>query len=187
MKRQLLILVGCLLLFGLSAQAQTEKTEYHNPKKAAILSAIIPGAGQIYNGKWWKTPIVYAGLGTAVYSIHFSTKNYKLYRDAYILRTDGDPNTVDQFDPSNPSTPINQQFTEGNLRTLIEYYQRNRDLSYIATAAVYLLQIVDANVDAHLYNFDVSDDLSLKFEPAIFDLEPYRNSFAGLRINISLK
>ncbi len=151
------------LLFCLNLFAQESE---HSPKKATLLSAFLPGAGQIYNKKYWKLPIVYGALGASVYALQENQSQYSLYRQAYLDRVDGDPNTVDPFDPNNP-TVGNPSYTESNLLTLIDFYQKNRDLSYIAFAGVWVLQIIDANVDAHLYEFDVSDDLTLSWNPVL--------------------
>lgn len=162
-----------------------EAPEPHDPRKATILSAVLPGAGQIYNGKWWKAPIVYGGLAVSVYAIIENSARYNTYKEAIVLRTDDDPNTVDDFDPDSPNTPINERYTVDNLKTLLDYYQRNRDLSYVAVVAVYLLQIIDANVDGHLYNFDVSDDLSMRLEPSLFNFQPMTPSYPGVKVKFS--
>ncbi|MBL4585467.1 MAG: hypothetical protein JKX84_00200 [Flavobacteriales bacterium] len=130
----------------------------HSPLKASIMSAVLPGPGQIYNGKWWKVPIVYGAIGGLVYSSVFNNIKCATYRNAYLIRIDDDPNTVDQFVG---------EFTDSNLRDLKDKFQRQRDLSLVLTGVFYLLNIVDASVDGHLKNFDVSDDLTLNIEPSI--------------------
>ena len=130
----------------------------HSPLKASIMSAVLPGLGQIYNGKWWKVPIVYGAIGGLVYSSVFNNIKCATYRNAYLIRIDDDPNTVDQFVG---------EFTDSNLRDLKDKFQRQRDLSLVLTGVFYLLNIVDASVDGHLKNFDVSDDLTLNIEPSI--------------------
>jgi len=129
----------------------------HYPEKAAFYSALLPGAGQWYNRKYWKVPIVYAGLGASIAFIIDNTKQLNIYRDAYILRTDGDPTTVDTF-------PL---YHDKHLIDFRDFYKRNLDVSYIALGAIYILNIIDAIVDAHLYGFDISDDLSLKWRPQL--------------------
>ncbi len=128
-----------------------------NPKKATILSAILPGAGQIYNGKPWKVPIIYAGFAGMAYLIKFNNENYHKYNDALIARNDGDSSTVD--------TEFQDKYTDENLATLQDYYRSNRDLSIIVTSMIYVLNIIDAHVDAHLYTFNVNDNLSIRVEP----------------------
>ncbi|GAB4133080.1 MAG: hypothetical protein Fur0041_05010 [Bacteroidia bacterium] len=136
----------------------TKKPAVHSPKKAVIMSACLPGLGQVYNKKWWKVPIIYAGFGALGYGFYFNHREFKIYRDALRLRYDDDPLTTDQF----------AQYSDDNLVTLKNYYQRFRDLSVIGMAALYTLNIVDAAVDAHLLTFDISDDLSLHVAPALF-------------------
>ncbi len=130
----------------------------HSPRKASLLSAILPGAGQVYNRKYWKVPIVIGGLGASYYFIRENNNQYQRYRDAYIAITDGDPNTVDEF---------NGQFSSQSVLNVADTYRRWRDLSYIAIGAVYILNIVDASVDAHFVRFDVGQDLSLELAPSL--------------------
>lgn len=127
-----------------------------------MYSAILPGSGQIYNEKYWKAPLIYAAMGTTLYLANWNQKEYLHYRNAYEYRTDGDATTIDDYDGI---------YTENNLITIKNYHQKNRDLAYIITAGIYLLNIVDASVDAHLFNFNVNDDLSFKLEPKILRLQ----------------
>jgi hypothetical protein len=119
------------------------------PSKAAFYSAILPGMGQAYNKKYWKIPIVYAAIGTGIYSYAWNNKKYNQYRDAYKNRLAGLPDDLDFLD--------NDRLIRGQ-----KFYQRNRDLSTLVTVGLYILNIVDANVDAHLMQFNVNDDLSVK-------------------------
>jgi len=139
-----------------------QETE-HSPRRAAILSAILPGTGQAYNRKYWKMPIVYAAGFTGGYLISSNHKEWKTYRQAYIFRTDEDPDTMDDF----------PNYTAQQLRVFRDYYRRNMELSVVLSAAVYILQILDATVDAHLFDFDVSNNLALRLEPFV------RPSFTG--------
>ncbi len=145
------------------------------------MSAILPGLGQAYNKKYWKMPIVYAALGGSIYGISFNNSKYQLYKNAYLLRIDGDPNTVDDFDPSAGGAEV---YTEGQLRTLQDYYRNNRDLSVIVTAVVYAVNILDAYVDAHLFYFDVSDDLSARWMPQKIYDPSQRKSYPGLQLTL---
>lgn len=130
----------------------------HSPRRAAIYSAIIPGAGQIYNRKYWKAPIVWAGIGISYTFIRDNSREYKRYREAYLALVDDDPATTDEF---------NGQYSPTQVRAVMETYQRWRDISYIAIAGVYILNIIDASVDAHFVRFDVSPDLSLRLGPSL--------------------
>ena len=150
------------------AQQQTPDSaaKIHSPSKAVLYSAILPGAGQVYNKKYWKVPVIYAGIGALIYAIDFNQKNYSTFKDAYIKRTDGDSTTTDNY----------PRYTDDNLKTLFEYYRRNRDLSYILAGTLYVLNILDAYVDAELFYFDVSDKLTLHSSPFIL------NSLSGDKI-----
>ena len=130
----------------------------HSPFKATMMSVALPGLGQIYNGKWWKVPIIYGGFGGLIYSSVFNDMKCRAYKKAYLVRIDDDPATTDQFEG---------RYSDANLRELVDLYQRNRDLSLIFTGVLYALNIIDATVDAHLKDFDVSDDLSMKVRPSM--------------------
>jgi hypothetical protein len=118
------------------------------PSKAAFYSAIVPGLGQAYNKKYWKIPVVYGAMGASMYFYLDNNKKYHSYRDAYKQRLLGLPDQYDYLD-------------DDRLIRAQRFYQRNRDLSLLVTVAFYVLNIVDANVDAHLIQFNVSDNLSL--------------------------
>jgi uncharacterized protein DUF5683 len=149
----------------------------HSPTKAAFLSALIPGGGQIYNRKYWKLPIVYAALGTGVYFIIDNERRYNDARISYITRNDFDPGSVYETDET-------IQYSDDNLLTIAEFYRRNRDLSYLITAGLYILNVVDAIVDGHLFNFDISDDLSrnkdLKLNVSPFTTWQTNNNYKGV-------
>ncbi|SFF05749.1 hypothetical protein SAMN05216283_102521 [Sunxiuqinia elliptica] len=152
-----------------SVMVALEKPE-HSPRKATIYSAVLPGLGQIYNKKYWKVPLVYIGFGTLGYFIDWNNDQYTLYREAYADIADDDPNT-NSFEELNFEGRWNldnprerNQFSEA-LNRAKETARRNRDLVIISTAAFYALNIIDASVDAHLFNFDISDDLTMKWMP----------------------
>lgn len=130
----------------------------HSVKKATLLSAVLPGAGQIYNRKYWKAPIAWVGLGTCVYFIQDNTSEYQRYRSAYLAAVDGDPDTVSEFEG---------QFSPQQVLDVANTYRRWRDLSYVALGLVYLLNVIDANVDAHFVRFDVGPDLGLGVGPSL--------------------
>ncbi len=165
-------LLSFLLIWNLSAQQtdtilstkekQPTTTEQllkkHNPKVAIALSAVIPGSGQIYNKKWWKVPIIYAGLGVSSYLIYDFAVKTKSYQNEYKYRING------QLDNLNPKYSI---YTDENVLALKNYYRRNMEISIAAFAIIYLLNIVDAAVDAHLFYFDISDELSMSMQPFV--------------------
>ena len=126
-------------------------------QKATTLSLVCPGAGQIYNGSYWKVPIVVAGMASMIYVIDWNQRGYDRFKTAYDLATDGDDNTVGEF----PNT------SEESLRSIKNAYRRNRDLAIIGTVAVYLVQVADAHIDAHMQAYDISDNLSMKIQPQI--------------------
>lgn len=129
---------------------------FPSPARAAMLSATLPGLGQIYNRRYWKVPIIYAGFGTLLYFVDFNTTNYNKWRKAWLARVDGNPNTVDDF-------PLHSTDV---LERAMNFYRRNLEITYILSAALYLINILDASVDAHLMNFDVGETLSFGVKPA---------------------
>jgi hypothetical protein len=141
----------------------------HSPKVAGIASAIIPGLGQAYNKKYWKIPIVYAGIATAGYFIYYNYTIYSNFKKAYESRIDLDStSSLESFDVwyITSTQPVYLAgFETSGLQTVQNSYRGYLDLSVIVAAGVYALNIVDAVVDAHLYDFDVGDDLSLNIRP----------------------
>ena len=133
----------------------------HSPKKATIYSAVLPGLGQAYNKKYWKIPIVYTGIGTIGYIAYMNGDNYKNYRDAFDYKT----GTITEADDD--IIKIANRYSENNLITIRDYYRRNMELSWIILALWYGINIIDATVDAHFFEYDIGDDLSLKVEPII--------------------
>jgi hypothetical protein len=123
-----------------------------SPSKAAFYSAVVPGLGQIYNKKYWKLPIVYGGLAAGIYFYSWNNKKYHEYRDEYKRRLDG---------TSDSSHPVYGGLADDGLIRAQRFHQRNRDLSALITAGIYILNIIDANVDAHLMQFNVNDNLSV--------------------------
>lgn len=139
------------------------------PTKAAFYSAILPGLGQAYNKKYWKIPIVYGALATSMYFYLDNNKKYHSVRDAYKRRLAGF--TDDQYDYLDDARLIQAQ----------RFYQRNRDLSLLVTIGFYVLNIVDANVDAHLMQFNVNDNLSVA--PDIYQTDFTTRPNLGLSLN----
>ena len=134
----------------------------HNPTTATIMSACLPGLGQIYNGKWWKVPIVYAGLGGLGYLVYNNYYEYSSYLHAYEFKTGHLPEgaTLNEYE-----TELANRYAESQLQTYKESYRRDFEFYTILTVAWYGLNIVDACVDGHLYNYDISDDLSISIDP----------------------
>ncbi len=128
----------------------------HSPATATIFSLLVPGMGQVYNQKYWKVPIIYGGISTLYYLVDFNHRGYRRFQKAYIYSTDNDPNTVDEF---------NGERSADDLKYFKDQYRRNRDLSFLGLTFFYVLNVIDANVDAHLYDWNVDDDLALRIEP----------------------
>ena len=137
-----------------------------SPKKAALYSAIIPGMGQIYTEKYWKAPIVYAGIITSVYFIDENNKQYKNYKEAALMSYETGDNQLG--------------YSYSELKTLKDHYRRNRDISYFTLIGIYFLNILDASVNAHLYSFDVSNDISMNLKPYL----SLNNSGVTLSLNL---
>jgi hypothetical protein len=140
--------------------------EPHSPFKATALALGLPSAGQIYNGmskegsffrKYWKVPVVWAGLGTCVVFIDYNTRNYKYFKNQYIAAADGNPLTI----ATESDDPL-------YLKDGMDYFGKLMDISYMSLVGVYILQAIDANVDAHLFYYDISSDLSLRWHPSYF-------------------
>jgi hypothetical protein len=160
-------------LSGKAVKARNVESEkLHSPKKATLLSTFIPGAGQIYNKKYWKLPIIYGGFAVAGYYLHDNLQNINEIRDDIIAATDDDPNTINDSGRS-----------VSDLEDILSTYKTWRDWSYIAIGAIYILNIIDASVDAHLFYFDVSDDISMNITP-FFD--PLVSRSTGITLSLKL-
>tara|TARA_R110000765_G_scaffold322140_1_gene414009 strand:+ start:461 stop:1108 length:648 start_codon:yes stop_codon:yes gene_type:complete len=141
------------------------------PSKAAFYSAILPGMGQAYNKRYWKVPIVWGAIGGSIYMYTFNNDSYQRFRTAFKRRQAGF--TDDEFyDLNNGILP---SLDVDDLEYQQERFQRDRDLWLVVAIGMYALNIVDANVDAHLKQFNIDDDLSIDFEP-YFDLNQVTNS-----------
>lgn len=154
----------------------TIKTQEINslaPAKAAFYSAILPGLGQVYNKRYWKVPLVYGAIGASLYFYKWNNDKYGEYRDVYKDRLAGIPDP--EFDYLSNNQLISAQ----------EFYQKNRDISMLFAIAFYVLNIVDANVDAHLLQFNVNDNLSLN--PNIDYNNFNRETNFGLTFNFKFK
>ncbi len=136
-----------------------KKDDLISPNRVLLRSAIIPGWGQLTNRQYWKMPIVYAGLGACGYFIYTNNMYYRRFKEAFILRTDEDPLTIDQYDPIAGTSEF-RYASSTQLQQKRDESRRNLELSVLATTAFYLLNLVDAYVGAHLREFDITDDLS---------------------------
>ena len=159
-----------------------------DPQRALWLSLIIPGAGQIYNRKLWKIPIVYGGFLGCLYALTWNNQMLSDYSQAYLDIMDDDPNTKSYEDmlPLNYSIEGREDQYKEIFKNKKNYYRKYRDMSIFAMIAVYLLSVVDAYVDAELSSFDISKDLGLRIEPAIFDFGGRRREASvGIQCNLN--
>ena len=138
-------------------------------KKATTLSIICPGAGQAYNKSYWKVPIVIGGMASMIYVVDWNNRGFKRFQNAYALLNDFEQNPG-KYPGGVSKDEFGGRYSASFLKNLRDSYRRNRDLSILLTAAVYAFQAIDAHVDAHLKDFDVSDDLTVKIEP-MFDYQ----------------
>lgn len=157
------------------------------PRKATIMSLLIPGGGQIYNRKYWKLPIVYGGFAGCIYALTWNQATYTDYRVAYMDIMDDDPNTRSYEDFLPPNYEIDtdvEEWLKSVFKNRKDKYRRYRDMSIFAFAGMYLISAVDAYVDAELSHFDISKDLSLDLTPQIM-LDRRGQTSTGLSLAIS--
>ena len=161
-------------------------------KRAMWLAIVLPGAGQIYNRKYWKLPIIYGGFVGCAYAITWNNQMYHDYSQAYMDIMDDDPNTQSY----NQFLHLNAQIDDSNLsryqrlfKQRKDRYRRWRDLSFFSLIAVYALSVIDAYVDASLSEFDISNNLSLRVTPTVInnkqDRNPIRSNALGVSCSLS--
>ena len=148
-----------------------KKKSQHSPLKAAVFSGVVPGLGQIYNRKYWKVPVLAAAGAGLVYGYSFNQSNYAKFKSELIYRQKNQ--AISNLDL--------ERYSDSDLNELQDFYRRYRDLTVIGMALLYAVNIIDATVDAHLYDFNVSDDLSLH----LFDA-PSQSAQNGQRYPLSL-
>ena len=165
-------------------------------KKGALwLAIVLPGAGQVYNRKYWKLPIFYGGFVGCIYAMTWNNQMYHDYAQAYIDIMDNDPTTQSYnnfLHLGTTITPANEERYKNIFKQRKDRYRRWRDLSIFTTIAVYALSVIDAYVDASLSDFDISDDLSLHIAPTIISDKslatpnhPFRSSAIGLGCSLT--
>lgn len=171
-----LLLLGCRFVFSQESMPDYLKGT-KNPKKATLLSMALPGLGQAYNRKYWKIPVIYAGLGATGYFALSSRSEYHKFKAAYQYKVFNMPG-----DPPNEYATF---YTVDQLRVQRDYYRRNMEFNYILAGVVYILNMVDAAVDAHLSAFDISDDLSLHLAPDWVPCEHKKSLAPAFAIKLS--
>jgi len=154
LSKKIFLFIFCFSLISF-ANAQDLTEPIKSPRKAAILSSTLPGLGQIYNKKYWKVPIIYAGLLTSAYYINENNIQYKQYKNAYLRRLDNNPNNDDFVG----------KYSSGDLLILKDFYRRNREISILCFIGTYIINILDASIDSHLFDYDISEDISLQIKP----------------------
>lgn len=173
-----LIVLGLLFLSFQSVfgqQKPVEKKSEPNPYRKVTLISLVPGAGQIYNKKYWKVPIIYGGFAALGYSYYFYRNEYNIVREAYIQKINNQPVT----NPELANVPA------AMLLNVRESYRKSRDLSLISMVGLYALQVMDATVDAHLKGFDMNDNLSLRISPDVYPTN--YGTFTGLTLTLNFR
>lgn len=155
--------------------SESIQPEIHSAHKATIYSLALPGLGQAYNKKYWKIPVIYAGFGALAYNISINNAEVKKFTAAYRFKMNNDT-----------SAPVNEYVTRyPNVNDLLrgrDFYRRRVELSIIFTAAWYLLNVVDAAVDAHFFDYDVSENLSLNVQPIIIRTPEHPIGTGGIKL-----
>ena len=162
------ILIIFFTLFSIIANSQKIEKK---PSKAALYSTVLPGLGQAYTNKYWKIPIIYAGLITSGYYVNDNYQKYNLYKNTFIDRVNGEKN--DQF--------INI-YSDKDLQTLTSFYRRNTEVSSLLFLLTYILNILDASVSAHLVNYDISENISINLIPKNMS----NNSYSLINMHLKL-
>ena len=171
-------------LLGMSAfyltnivDAYAQHQHKHSPAAATLMSAIMPGAGQLYNKKYWKIPVIYTGFSTLIYFVNFNNEKYLKFKDEYELMVlaQTDPNVEEPYPGASPESIKNER----------DRWRRYRDLNYIGIGILYILNILDANVDANLLDYDVSYNLSMQFAPSLTPIHSQTNKSTMTNIGLS--
>ena len=182
-------------LISMNEKVQLTPSKFKpNSKRATIYAAIFPGLGQIYNRKYWKLPLVYGSFIGCAYAINWNGSQYNGYKRAYRDFIDDDKDSKAWYDyrygsylrvePENWTAEMKRNFAN-TLKTVRDYHRRNRDLSYIVTIGVYAIWIIDAYVDAQLFDFDISPDLSMRVEPVLFEHTTYNSRSIGMQLSLN--
>jgi len=166
-KNSLLLIIFFIISFQTFGQESTPDSsvlDVTEPSRAAFYSAVLPGAGQAFNKKYWKIPIVYAAIGTSIYSYNFNQKKYWSYRNSYKSRKAG--YSDDEYQ--------NLILDDDRLLDGAKFHKKNRDLSMVFIVGFYILNILDANIDSHLKQYNVNENLTIK---------PYIDSNSDTKLN----
>ncbi len=167
MKKYIIIFLFLFSVSQLFSQTtKTDKTEVadsviiHSSKKATLYSTFLPGLGQVYNKKYWKVPVIYGLFGTFTYFMIYNNNQYQIYRQAYKDRVEGITKQQDEGE-------YIELLDNEQLKTEMKRWERNRNFNIIGIFLTYIANVIDANVDAHFFDYDISDDLSLHLTPCV--------------------
>lgn len=149
-----------------------DSTEWSDPKKATVLALVLPGAGQIYNKKYWKAAIVYAGIGGLAYMFKYNQDSLNKYQTVLVSRLD------------TSKADLLPDISESFIRRQRDDHRRLRDISILGFVGLYALQAIDANVDAHLKEFKVNEDLSMRISPDIYAIRPGIGRYNGMTVSL---
>lgn len=185
-----------LLSFGQDTSKTIKNTNdtipdlVHSPRKATIYALVLPGLGQIYNHKYWKLPIVYAGFGACIYFVVINSRLYREFNDAYqwasVSSKNVPPIPPNLFQPPPPNNAA-LEYSEADLRYGRDFYRRYLEISYIATGVWYLLTVMDATVDAHFFDYDIGDDLTLNVKPWVPAMGPGKQYGLSGGLNLTMR
>ena len=180
--------IASYLYFIGDACIKYSTNEVSHVNKATTLAMVCPGAGQIYNKSYWRVPIVVGGFATTIYCIDWNNRGYQRFKKAYRLKADYDAHP--ELYPDGSQDEFGGRYNTSFLKNLRNSYRRNRDLCIILTAGLYILQIVDAHVDAHLQDYDISKDLTVSLSPVVGysynRMSPYSGGGATLGMSLGL-
>ena len=152
-----------------SPTGDTAAVKIHSAKRATLYSMVLPGLGQAYNRKYWKIPVIYAGLGGLLYMGIQNSNEYRRWHEAYLYKVNKDTYPIDN--------ELVDKYDATQLKSQSDYYRRNIELTYIFGSLLYILNMVDATVDAHLFNYDISDDLTFRFIQAPMEQQAMTTPF----------
>ncbi|MEY2924493.1 MAG: hypothetical protein RLZZ337_1041 [Bacteroidota bacterium] len=152
-----------------------DSTPLTDPQKATYLAMVLPGSGQLYNKKIWKAGIVYGGIAGLIYFNRYSVDSLKRYELIYTNKIDGDSNTIDNY----------PQLSTTSAKNFRDLYRRRRDVSILGFVGLYAIQIIDANVDAHLKEFKLNEELSLQVTPNLYAPSVGLGQFNGLSLRLT--
>ena len=159
------VTIASYIYFIGDAAVSYKTNDVSSVKKATTLACIFPGAGQIYNRSYWKVPFVVGGFASMIYCIDWNNRGFQRFKKAYNLLADYEQHPENY--PNGPTDEFRGRYSSDFIKNLRDNYRRNRDLCIIISGALYVLQIIDAHVDAHLKDYDISDDLSMNLEPLV--------------------